>query len=136
MKKVSKKEGLRRLSVLADYLEENVGDESFSICTWYSEKRACGCAIGYATQIEEFVKLGLIFGTDEQGRKDVPIFNDKSEFEAACEFFAIDEVYFELLFTVSGYGSSEKATRMNVVKKIRDFVALGGKGYDPKKGVI
>lgn len=108
-----------RLLKLADHLEQNVEDENFSLMTWRDD--AVACAIGHATEIPEFKRLGLEFRWF--GHKiGLPFFEGNYSWGVSESFFGISIKDTHWLFNVSAYPHGSWTTKREVVCRIREFV--------------
>ena len=121
MKPVSRHVGLRRLLVLAEYLQ-TLPRSKFDMGTWCSGRtmNECGataCAFGHAVEIPAFQRAGLRM-CDSWGEL-VPQYRGVDGFDAAGLFFAISDYDATHLFSESKLGETPK----QVAKRIRAFVA-------------
>jgi hypothetical protein len=141
---ISKKEGIRRLLILADHLESIPRDEAqthFDMHHWFTHMEAmsrrpfvakkffqsCGtsaCALGIATLIPEFKALGL--GLD----RTIPMFIDhdgpRFGFGAAEAFFGLNRYAASKIFSVERYSEKlrlEGIMPWHVAATIREIVA-------------
>ena len=146
--------GNRRLLKLADFLDA-LPDERFSFRHFVDDDvwkgktdLSCGttaCAIGWATTMPMFRKLGLRMLKPDRYRSATPgIVGDDCFFtydggyevgacDRACErLFGLSAKETEQLFIPDYYGErgglSERATRKEVSDNIRAFVASPGRG--------
>lgn len=97
-------------------------------CDWRGAKDlSCGtsaCALGWATTIPHFRRLGLrLVPSNIADRVARVTFNDRYNFDAACELFDISRDTAELLFSPSGYLGPAGPVR--VAKRIRKLVKEG-----------
>ncbi len=143
MKKVHKE----RLLALADYLTL-VPREKFSYASWMSSKRpnfyeskdsnprSCGsyaCALGWATTMKQFQRLGLTMLIHPTSRVRFPSLIDadpedteRGSTRASAKIFGLTHWQHRYLF-VPGYASlSCGATALRVAQHIRDFVERDG----------
>ena len=106
MKKISWKEGKRRLLKLADYLD-TVKPKYFDFESWVGNAHkkvaasglSCGttaCAVGHAANIPEFKRLGLKLNIELNSISlgiplVTPTFGDKTNLNAAGAFFSITD---------------------------------------------
>lgn len=129
---------INRLTILADYLRDNVKKEKFSLDSWVKTygvmatedaaiaaavKHDCGttaCAFGYAACIPKFRKAGLKYEYDYDGMAIV-IFKNTYGLYAAEDFFNItnDESYY--LFDPYNYSEGRKG-KSYVVRRIHALV--------------
>lgn len=123
--------GLNRLLKLAEFLETKVPRKQFDMrnwvgASWKGEKNlSCGttaCAMGWATTIPSFRRLGLRLNREGEVRLDPDDSVLEDGFEAAERLFSITgfEAY-ELFSFVDPDGYERKETPKQVAKRIRDF---------------
>ncbi len=142
---IERAESARRLLVLADFLDtiplKRFDYETWAGASWKGKKDlSCGttaCALGWATTIPAFKKLGLkLVRVKEYGEYIAfPVCGTAEGSDAACEPFLLSDGESLHLFTphtrlwdgvtmVDGnYSPGEKATPKQVAKHIRSFVA-------------
>lgn len=134
MNVTDQREGLRRLLVLADFLE-TVPASRFHMDVWVGDDwkgaadLSCGtaaCAMGWATTIPEFQQLGLrLVAFSRYGGR--PQFYGYQDFEAAVAFFRIDECDANMLFTSE---PDRNESPKVVATRLRDFVSERVKRLD------
>lgn len=121
---------LERLSLLADRLEQiaitpfEKRERQFDLRHWWLE--GCGtaaCAIGEATEMPAFRRLGLERICDIYSGY-VPKYKRFSHWEAVEQFFGLSTYGAELLFCASNYDLNEKRDPAAVASRIRDLIAL------------
>ncbi len=119
-----------RLLLLADFLE-TVPPERFDMARWTGVDWAgksdlsCGtaaCAMGWATTIPQFRKLGL-----KLNKFGVPEFKSYFGYGAATRLFDID--FYETTYLFASYTNFRHSSR-NVARKIRDFIDNGMPGRE------
>jgi hypothetical protein len=119
----------KRLLKLADFLE-TVPRKRFDFTKWVGldwkgkADLSCGtsaCAIGWATTIPSFRKLGLKLSLNDAG--GTPVFNGDFGSDAVAHFFDISILDAEFLFFPLYNDLGDKATPKQVAKHIREFVA-------------
>lgn len=120
----------KRLLKLADFLE-TVPRRSFEIRAWVwrgadkpegkipGECGFAGCAMGWAAHAKLFrgLKLDGLWGN--------PIFEGRTDYDAADCLFEIDGVASRVLFGGSSYSGPRRPTPKQVAKRIRTFVETG-----------
>ncbi len=111
----------KRLLTLADHLD-TVPKREFDMAYWKCGTTAC--AIGHACSIPSFRRAGLklvgaqIYDDGAPYIQHYPEFDDEVGFDAAANFFDIDDREAESLF-----GYREPETPKRVAKRIRKFIA-------------
>jgi hypothetical protein len=137
----------RRLLKLADFLETKVPPTRFNFNRWvgYDWKGAddisCGtsaCALGWATQMPEFRKLGLRLVLTEENIGGVQLSKGRGgrrpraagplSMRAAMRLFGLTNKQAEYLFVphISEGGPGAEATPVVVANHIRRFVECNG----------
>lgn len=121
------------LAILRDHLRDNVKDAVFNIRRWSNVgmqeefKEPCGssaCAVGHACFIPLFRTLGLELVKTNGSNEYFPMFNRKTDIDAAVAFFELSYKDASSLFY--SHVRSEDPTRLEVVKKITEFLNSHG----------
>jgi hypothetical protein len=108
-----------KLLALADYLE-TIDDDNFDLDTYASPgfpEHHCGsagCAIGHAVNL---------FPNEMQFQGNIPVYAGDIivGYRAACQLF--DLHYSQSLYLFDPYAYNDKGTRLDVIRRIRDFVS-------------
>lgn len=115
----------KRLLKLAEFLETKVPRKEFDMtCFSRGPKPGCGtaaCALGWATQIPSFKRLGLKL-VGKRSPFYQPDYNGNRNFKAGEVFFDITHHMSLLLFNYESY-PLYRATPKQVAKRIRQLVA-------------
>jgi hypothetical protein len=132
----SAKEYRDRLLLLADFLDQ-LPPERFDFRHWVGSdwegdpELSCGttaCALGWATTIPEFRKLGLSMckPREEDLRGYVTLNGRQDSWAAGKEIFGIGAASFDYLFIPHGGedGLEEEASAKQVAARIRRFVEV------------
>lgn len=121
-----------RLITLADHLEKIAARppkrREFSLVGWFSRRYKreknkdivcgyCCCAIGEATFIPAFKKLGLYMDGSS------PAFKEYWQWDAVKAFFGLTYDEANYLFSYMSYAAAAKTTPAQVSTRIRDFAA-------------
>ena len=102
----------KRLALLAYYLA-SVPNEEFNIISWRK------CAIGWATKIPEFVKLGFCM---DENYPIAPVYHSHENWKAVQKFFGLSEFAANYLFSMYSYKNSYFLSPMRVVCRIKKFI--------------
>lgn len=126
---------VRRLETLAGHLDAVAinppPDRRFSLSTWLSNdcswSSGCGtqaCAIGEASFVPEFKKLGfhMRFSSVNHGTK-WPWYKRKNNWAAVRAFFGITQEVADTLFNMNSYPSGARENAALVAQRIRNATA-------------
>lgn len=120
----------KRMDFRAKQIQRNKPTISFSLSTWGFKRhkplpRKCGtqaCAVGDATQMREFRKLGL---RTTQPYVLVPKFRNEEGWGAVEKFFGLNYVQARMLFDSNYYDFHELNNPAAVAARIREFISTG-----------
>lgn len=123
----------RRLLLLADRLDRIAKrppkKRTFDLSMWFDNDDPCNtvcCAVGEATFIPEFRKLGLGLTPTSQE----PSYKGEGSWRAVALFFDLDENQSHRLFMSTQY--PRNATPDMVAGRIREFVTEASEAGEPK----
>lgn len=121
-------EGIERLTLLRNLLEERVPDKLLRMTKWTNKKdtepciecKTAGCAIGWACTFPEFKKMGLKFHFSNWNRELIPTYDTWTGPVAVCDFFHISYQVFNYLFMRDQYQQAPKVS--HVVERIDKII--------------
>lgn len=120
-----------RLLLLAERLDKIAArppkTRTFEMGLWLRRVKGCNtaaCAVGEATLMPAFRKLGLTVNRDNVTRCMQPVYRGRTSWPAVRRFFGIDADTSHSLFTSSAYAFGEVTPRM-VAARIRRYVKTG-----------
>jgi len=102
----------KRLALLAYYLP-SVPPEEFNIVSWRK------CAIGWATKVPEFVKLGFYM---DENNPITPVYHSYENWKAVQKFFGLSESEANYLFSMYKYNYSPYVSPIFVARRIKKFI--------------
>ncbi len=117
-------DGLRRLSILAKYLEGQL-PKMFDLLEW--DCGTAACAVGHATACPALKAEGLRLETARMlsfvSQSVEPVYRHLRSWSAAGEFFEIDLIEVKYLFSAEAYHVAEWNDPRAVAGRIRAFLA-------------
>lgn len=110
-----------RLTILRDYLLNEVPPDKFSITNWVADCGTVACAIGHACNIPSFQKAGLhLEGKLDPGLS--PAYNGNYSWRAVEKFFDLEAYQAAHLFDGEAYPKKYRTTLLEVVNRLAEYI--------------